>query len=207
MGRIGDIALLAAVAGAGLLIWQYFSNKATPPVGGSLLDKAADATIGQIIGAPSRNGSTGTSGWLGDLRAWELDIFNSLTGGKFINDIKDKGSGSASNGVSVGNVADTSPQPALVAVGGQPVISVGGSSYTNPFSSTFYGKPATPLPTGAIPGVNFSLAPVFNAAAASTPAAVSVGGRVSVQSSALANASLPSGWSIDARGLFRPPAK
>jgi len=63
------------------------ADTAAAQFGGSLAQQAQDATFGRVFGAPSRAGSTGTSGLVGDFQATGLGAFNSLTGGAFINDV------------------------------------------------------------------------------------------------------------------------
>lgn len=93
MVKLKTLALLGA---GGLALWFLVSKGSGTAdasvgsgvgTGGSLAEQLWDSTGGRIFGAPSRNGSTGTSGLGGDLNAGFNSWWNELSGGAFNKDI------------------------------------------------------------------------------------------------------------------------
>ena len=84
----GSTKAAITVLGIGLaayLIFVYKSATAPPQEGGSLLQQAQDAVLGGLIGAPSRNGSTGQSGLTGEAQFAANQAVASILGQPSIN--------------------------------------------------------------------------------------------------------------------------
>lgn len=106
------------IGGAALIgVYWLLSQSRKGAQGGSLADQAYDGTIGQVFGAPSRNGSMGTSGWLGDFWGTFWGGLNGLTNGYFNNDIIQRPSGANYNAASLPQAASlpspSAPTPSL----------------------------------------------------------------------------------------------